>query len=42
MSQRNSTTPWVYIVGAKTEDLGVGLDDSGEGLVELPDGDVVV
>jgi len=42
VSQRNSTSPWVYVVGAETEDLGVGLDDGGEGFVELPDGDVVL
>jgi hypothetical protein len=42
MSQSNSSTPRVYIVGAETKDLGVGLDDGGEGFVELPDGDVVL
>ena len=42
MSQSNSTTPWVYVIGAETENLGVGLDHGGEGFVELPDGDVVL
>jgi hypothetical protein len=42
VSQSNSSTPWVYVVGAETEDLGVSLDDGGEGFVELPDGDVVL
>lgn len=40
MTQGDSSSTGVDILGAKAEDLCVGLDDSGEGLVELPDGDV--
>lgn len=40
VSQRDGTTSWVHVVGAETEDLGVGLDDRSKGLIELPDGDV--
>jgi hypothetical protein len=42
VTQSNSTTSWVYIVRAETEDLGIRLDDGGESLVELPDGNVVL
>jgi hypothetical protein len=40
VSERNGSTSWVHVVGPKPDDLGVGFDDGGEGLVELPDGDV--
>lgn len=40
VTKRNSSTPGVDVVGAETEDFGVGLDDGGKGFVELPDGDV--
>jgi hypothetical protein len=37
----NSTSSWVDIVGTESQDLGVGFDDGSEGLVELPDGNVL-
>lgn len=40
MSQRNGSAPGVDIVGAQSQNLGIRLDHGGEGLVELPDGDV--
>jgi len=40
VSQRNSASSWIDVVASQAEDLGVGLDDGGEGLVEFPDGDV--
>lgn len=40
MTQRNSSTARVDIVGSQTKDLGVGLDDGSEGLVEFPDCDI--
>jgi hypothetical protein len=42
VSERNRSSSWVDVVSSETEDLGVGLDDGGEGLVELPDGDVLL
>jgi hypothetical protein len=40
MSKCNGSSSWVHIVGPKTDNLGVGFDDGGEGFIELPDGDV--
>jgi hypothetical protein len=40
VTERNSSSSWVHIVSSKTDNLGVGYDDGGEGFVELPDGDV--
>jgi hypothetical protein len=40
VAKRNSSSTWVDIVSAQTEDLGIGFDDGGKGFVELPDGDV--
>jgi hypothetical protein len=40
VSQSNGTTPWVNVVDAETEDLRVRFDDSSEGFVEFPHGNV--
>jgi hypothetical protein len=38
----NSSSSGVDVVGSQTEDLGVGFDDGGESLVELPNGNVLL
>lgn len=40
MAQSDSSSARIDIVRSQTEDLGVGFDDGGEGLVEFPDRDV--
>jgi len=40
VSERNGPSSWIYVVGPKPDDLGIGLNDGGKSLVELPDGDI--
>jgi hypothetical protein len=40
VTQCDGTSPRVDVVDTQAEDLCVGFDDCGEGLVELPDGNV--
>lgn len=41
VAESNGSTAGVDICGLEAQELCVGLDDCGEGLVEFPDGDVV-
>lgn len=40
VSKGNGSTPRVHVGGLKTQDLCIGFDDGGKGLVEFPDRDV--
>ena len=40
MTESDSTAPTIHIVHAETQDFGIGFDDCGKRLVELPDGNV--
>jgi len=42
VAQRDGAAARIDVVDAEAEDLRVGLDDGGEGLVELPHGDVLL
>jgi hypothetical protein len=42
VSQRNGASSRVDVVASEAEDLGIGFDDGGEGLVEFPDSNVLL